>query len=373
MIRRIVSWFETHKALSILLVVASLALVLYPRFNRNDIGIIKDFSGLKPGEFSPDTYNYMNFVGYFRHTMPLDSVGIPFNFRPLTPYLSSLLPYDAFTSINIINLISLILSVICIFFIVKKYSFSFGYCIIGCLLFIYSFPFFYYGAVGNVDSPAIFMTCLIVMTILYKKYSLLPLLLLIAPFTKEGTMVIFPFLVLYAWQTGESKQERIKSAVFILLSVITFMIGYMYCRSTFSSGSSYLWKPNFTTIANNMIRPKSYLSLILTIGPVGVFALLQFWNDFKQRTSSTLTLPSPIHTVNVGRRKGEGIYLFFKNYSYTPLLASALFCFLLWIYTFVAAYVDGRYFWFAYPFIIPMAVKFLQENFALKREVRTSF
>ncbi len=344
LIGKLIDWFDSHKKISILLVFVCLALILFLRFNRNDIGIIKSFSGLKPGELSPDNHNYMNFTEYFRHKMPLDSVGAPFSFRPLTPYLASLLPYDSFTALNIINLIVLFLSVICIFFILKKYSFSFGFCIAGCLLYILSFPLFYYGAVGNIDSPAIFMTCLIVLATVYKKYLLLPLLLLVAPFTKEGTMVVFPFIMLYVWQTSTTKRERLINGGLVLLSVATFLLGYMYCRLEFSSVSNYLWTPNFRTIYENAVRPKSYLSFILTFGLVGVLAWLEFRLDLKRNSSS----------------KPRNIYLFFKTYSYTPLLVSIITSFLFWIYTFVAAYVDGRYFWFAYPFMIPMAVKYIQ-------------
>ena len=85
LVPRVIHWFETHRLLSILLVITSLALVLSLRFNRNDVGIIKSFSGLKAGELSPDTHNYLNFVEYFKHNMSLDSVSAPFSFRPLTP------------------------------------------------------------------------------------------------------------------------------------------------------------------------------------------------------------------------------------------------------------------------------------------------
>ncbi len=352
-IPRVVQWFETHRKISIIIVFASLAIVLYPRFNRNDIGLIKPFVGLSEGEISPDVHNYINFTEYFRHTMPLDSVGPPFSFRPLAPYLASLLPHSPMTDINIINTISLFLTVICIYLILKRYSFSFGFCILGGLLFVWSFPVFYYGAVGYIDTPAIFMTALIVLTTVYKKYYLLPLLLLIAPFTKEGTMVVFPFIVLYVWQQGGTKQEGISNSIFILLSVATFYIGYMYCRSTFSSASNYLWKPNLSTISLNMVRPKSYLSFLLTFGPVGVLALLQFWKDMKLITSLKVRI----------------LYDFFRNYQYTPNLSGIIFSLLLWIYTFVAAYVDGRYFWFAYPFMIPMAVRYLHDKYALHTKV----
>lgn len=350
LIPRMIHWFETHRKISILLVFVSLTLVLYPRFNRQDIGIIKSFAGLKPGVFPPDTYQYMNFVEYFRHTMPIDSIGPPFSFRPAAPYLASLLPYDSLTGIDIVNVISLFLAVICIFYILKKYSFSFGFCIAGCLLFIFSFPVFYYGAVGYIDSPAIFMVCLILAATVYKKYYLLPLLLLIAPFTKEGTMVVFPFIILYALQVSDPKREKIINCGLILLSIGAFLLGYMYCRSEFSHVSNYLWKPNFTTIGENMVRPKSYLSFIMTFGVVGILALLQFVNDGKKNFFS----------------EKKNIIVFFKNYPYLPLVAGIVISFMLWIYTFVAAYVDGRYFWFAYPFMIPMAVAFIRERYHLK-------
>src|SRR5437016_9425341 len=155
MIRNIIHWFETHRTLSVLLVLANLALVLYPRFNRHELAIIRPLVGLHEGEVSCDVQAYMNFTEYFRHSMPLDSTSIPYSYRPMVPYLASLLPLDPLLGIISINILSVLIAAISIYFILKKDGASFGAAIAGCLLWVISFPVFYYTSSGNIDAAVV--------------------------------------------------------------------------------------------------------------------------------------------------------------------------------------------------------------------------
>ncbi len=345
----IIRWFDTHRKLSLVVVLAAACVVLYPRFNRNDIAIIRPFVGLKPGEVSPDIQNYMNFADYFKHTMPLNSVSIPYSYRPLVPFLASLMPTDSLLGLIIVNIFSLLLSVISIFFILKKLEYPYGFRIAGCLLYIISFPVLYYVSSGYLDSTALLIIFLVVLATVYKKYLALPAIFLIGALVKEAIIVALPFMLLYFYQ--QRKAEKRYTMKFLIvggLSVALYLASYYYARSTFGTASNYIWSPGISSIVQNIGRPKTYLSFILSFGVAGFFAALQFFSDFRKFSEG-------------GK---NSIIVFLKQYAYAPYLAGILASLLLCGYAFLAAYADGRFIWTAYPFMIPLAVKYFHQRYS---------
>jgi hypothetical protein len=335
-IPRVIHWFETHRVLSIIVLAASIVLVLYPRFNRHDIAIIRPFVGLQEGEVSPDIQNYINFTEYFKHKLPLDSVGVPYNYRPALPFVASLLPTDSLLGMIIVNIAALCLSTVSIFLVLQKERFSFGWCIAGCLLYIISFPVFYYVSSGYLDSSALLIICLIVLATVYRNYLLLPLLFLIGALVKEVVIVTLPFVLIFMYQ--DSEKSLSKKYGLLLLSVGCYVAGYFYARSTFATISNFMWSPGVSLMMENLRRPKTYLSFLISFGIVGILGMLQLASDIKNTSGSVIAFLC----------HRDAPYFF-------GLFASLALC----VYAVVAAYADGRFIWTAYPFMIPLALRYL--------------
>jgi len=130
----------------ILILVSSLTLVCLPRFNRNDF-LLQKYVGSE----SIDAEQYILLTQYFQGQDVEAKLDAPFTYRPLVPFIASLLPLNAKTAINIINLFSLIIAVIFLFKLLQILGINFRLNIIGCCLFIFSFPVFYYGTIQYLD------------------------------------------------------------------------------------------------------------------------------------------------------------------------------------------------------------------------------
>jgi hypothetical protein len=324
--------------------------MIFPRFNGNDIALIRPFVGLEQGVLSPDVQNYVNFTEYFKGTLPIDSVEKPFSYRPAVPFLASLLPTDSLLGIVIVNVFAAVISILCVFLLLKYHGFEFGFRIIGCLLFTISFPLMYYSSAGYIDTSAICVICAIVTVTVSKRCYYLPLLFIVGALVKEVTIISMPFVLLHMY--SYNKGSKVAQIVLIVgLSLLVYAVTSYIVRGNFGVGSNYLWKPTMLSIQENLARPKTYLSFLLTFGAVGLFGVIQFIRDIRSRTPAT--------------RLQE----FFRSYQYTPHIVGVLSSFALSIFAVISAYADGRFFWTAYPFLIPPAVTFLRykwQNLASK-------
>ncbi len=326
--KKILSYFAANRIVSVLILVSALALMIYPRFNRNDIPLVQAFSGLGKGEFSIDQKNYMLFAEYFRGNAQLSEVAVPYSYRPLAPFLVAAFPFPTGLSFTIFNIIVLIISSVIVFLVLRKLLFAFGYAVTGSLLFIVAFPLLYYSCMGNIDPMSIMFIAAIVLCRLYKKDFLLPLLFFFAALAKETTIIAFGYLAMYALTERENRRTYL---FYLALSFVTYIAAVYYARVTFGTSSGYSWLPAIKTIMENLPRPKTYLSFIISFGFPGVLTLFYLFRNYKN---------------DLWEHK-------------KPLLMGFLGAMALWGYSFIAAYSDGRFVWAAYPFMVPLAVRYL--------------
>lgn len=343
---------SNKKILLMLLLFVSIPLILFPRFDMQDIPLIRPFVGLHNGELSPDQRNYINFVEYFRNNMPLDSCHAPYSFRPAVPFTASLLDFKPMTSINIINSISIILSVIFIWLTLKALNFSYEMKILGSLLFVVSFPTFYYSTTGYVDATATMLIFAAVYFRIKQQDLILIPVMIISALTKETSIIVFPFLFIHLFFDSENSNAKFnckaifksllipsdkfkrRSYLLIWLAFISFIAALILSRKFFGgygSGSGYLWLPSYEHMMDNVFRVKTYLSLVLALGIPGLFAFLSM--------------------IYLKKIRLDSIYLSFIIGMLTSLL--------LWVYSYFSAYSDGRFIWTAYPFMIPLGLKFI--------------
>ena len=329
LLNKVFQFFDKHKALSLVFVLILLALILYPRFNMQDIAIIRPFTGVQPGQMTPDQQNYFYFTEYFKGKAELDKVWPPFSYRPLMPFFASLLPTDSMLGMSIINVFANILTLLLIYLILKKLGFAFSLRIIGLILYILSFPLLYYGSSSFLEPTSNLFIYLIVYLVVSNRTLLLPFAFILASLTKEVTIIALPFAIIYLWMKNRNNKNELRKSMLILtLSFILFIATNLFIRSVFATNNLYIWTPSSNTAMENLRRAKTYLSFILGFGLPGLFATV-FLITNKSKIKSKEILPW-----------------------FTGMISALLLAF----YSIIAAYSDGRFIWTGYPFMIVLSI-----------------
>lgn len=317
---------KVQKALIIGLIM-TLALVAIQRFDRQDTWLIHRFVG-KTASGEPslgDSIHYVNYVRFFREQADILSVTFPFVYRPVTPYLASLLPFkDPMTALNVINLICLYLVLAVLWRWLRRLGFSFSYTLLGGFLYAVSFPVFYYGTDGCVDPAGLLLLALGVFSVYSGKWGWLFPILMIGGLTKETAILAIPVFVAYRMMHGKR---------WLLLAaglLVAFFVPFVLIRYLLWDVGHYSWAPSVSIVMRNM-RWRAVLSLLLTFGIPGLLSLrlLLRYADYRDIC--------PPHVV-------------------LPLTAGAIFTFGLVIYSFVAAFTDGRFMWPMTIFAMPTAL-----------------
>jgi len=322
---------EKNKPVVFAFLFFSLILVCIPRFDRADYGFIKNFTGKEElYEGLPyDILIYKNYIGFFRSENYSEQVMPPYTYRILIPFLASKLPFDPLTSLNLLNLFFLQLGLIALFLTLKKLNLNFQLCVIGCMMYIFSFPVFYYATSGYIDGSLIGLISIGVYLIVSEKFFWLMLLILIGALANEKIIILFPFLISFII----TKKFTTKKIIEIILcsGVIYFITTIILRKFTISNSHQYIWFPGTDFILQNIYRPKTYLSFILTFGIPGLLAVVSFLKFSKE-------------TI----RK----YLYFYAGCVTSIA--------LYIYSIFAAWSDGRTVWTIYPFAIPVSILYIR-------------
>lgn len=324
-------FIEEHKVFIFFILFVSLTLVCIPRFDRADYGIIKKFVG------SEDLYEglpidiliYKNYVEYFRGEKNEESVMPPYSYRVLVPFLASKLPFQPLTSINLVNLFFLYIGLISIYLTLCILKLNYLLSITGCILFIFSFPAFYYGTSGYIDATFVGLLSAIVYFILSKKYFLLMPIIIVTSLANEKAIILFPFLVSFLF----AEEKNLRKKIIIITSALTiyFLTSYLLRSFTPSNLQTYYWIPESKYILQNIFRPKTYLSFALTFGIPGIMTILSMFFFSADKIKSIL-------------------------YFYIGSLTSII----LYLYSIISAWSDGRTLWTMYPFAIPVSVLLIE-------------
>lgn len=206
----------------------------------------------------------------------------PFGYRILTPYLASLLPWDAITNFTIVTLTSLSFASGAILLYAKKLGTPKLNIIFIFVLWATSYPFIYYGTTFvRADSPIFF---LIALTILLSKYhtSAIVLLVLLAIGTlfHEMVMVVIPMLWLdrlFLGSLSGGKKYNYRQLLLITFGTLSFyMITKIIIPTNPNTSMSYLNSPiaMFTHILDYTGGSiKHILRIYASFGPVMLFSI----------------------------------------------------------------------------------------------------
>jgi hypothetical protein len=310
-------------------VVVSLAVVAFPRFDRQDIGFIKDYTGKVDGHSSfGDAVYYMNYVDFFRGKCDIGSVDLPFRYRPLIPFMASVLPIESpITAIDVLNLLALYATLLVLYLLLRHLGFSFELAMTGCLLYSVSFPVFYLSTTGYLEACSMFSIALGSYCIFREKWFLVALLIAAGTLVKEVVVLLVPvaFVYLLAKRIGIGKTLAL-SAIFSA----AFFIPTAIIKSVFRESGDFYWIPNVQTLLDNL-RPRAVASILMSFGLPGIGAIV-FLLGF--------------------RRFSKGIDLG----SLLPLLSGLLVTLMLLVFAMVTAYADGRFAWPSTIFTIPLTL-----------------
>lgn len=314
---------------NLILLLILLYIIALPRFNWRDLPQpLNQFVGEKPF----DVFQYEKYVEFFRgNKIVANKLEGPFSYRPLVPLLASVLPFKPNTSINLINLIFLTVGVIYLLKLLKLFGFTENLSIIGALMFILSFPLFYYATSGYIDGSLIGILTVSTYYLFADKYFLFIITFVLGIPVKETIIILLP---VYLVQFSFKDKSRIK-LLKVVLPIVLYLVVIVLIRKFAPHKESYVWKPSIDILLYNLIRVKTYLSFILTFGIPGFLA-------------AYLIVTKKLQMIK-------------KEISY-PLLTGFLFSFLLWLYSLFAAYSDGRQLWTSYVFSIPLALFVIQHR-----------
>jgi len=236
----------------------------------------------------------------------------PFGYRILTPFLASLLPWDALTNFMIVSLTCLSLTTGFIFLYFNKLNASSNTTFLSSVLllifWVTSFPFVYYGTVFiRADAPLFLM---IAVTILLSHYRTSPFILLIllavSTLFHEMIMIVLPALWLDKYFAGTLTGGSKYSYKQLLLISGGTILSYIVTRLTIPTNTSevlhYLNVQSPMEMINHVLNYstgfiKHILRIYASYGPILLYSLAYVLFSRQKRPDSIVFISLLLITV----------------------------------------------------------------------------
>lgn len=333
---KLTKWLGENKRVALLLLAVLPILVELPM-------VISPQSFLKPIKrpgnevsiYPIDTEMYANYVQYFRGLKQKgDGISVPYTYRPLAPLLASFLPISNPTySLIILNLLALYASMFLLFSITKVLEFDFGNGILAAILYIVSFPVFFFSSLGLVDALCLFYIILGIWAILKEKHWLYFLSLIFGIYAKESILVLLPFALIHFYQKYCWSNKFLNLSI---LSIILISLNFYIIRNYFAFNTSFYWSIELDAFWANLFRKGTNIGSLLSFGIVGVLSAIFISSKLKKLKNEYLCL--------------------------LPWIAGFATAIGLYVYAYFSAFADGRFIWYIYPFAIPITLFYLAEQ-----------
>ena len=307
--------------------IAALLVVTSIRFNQRDFGPLGSVTGTGVDGNLGDAALYIRYVEALRGTV--DSLPpAPFRYRPLTPLLAAPLPFEPMTAINVVNVVALLAGTWAMWILLRRLGATEQLAYAGCLMFVVSFPTFYYGTIGYVDPLAITLMIAAMAAVVAGRDVVVGVIVVLAALSRESTVIVVVVAIAWIATTGRPRRELVRWG---LAWSVGFLATVALIRIGLQGSGTNVWEPSLDLALTNARRPRTWLSAALTLGvPV---ALVVAKSPYLGRLDRRLLL-----VFGLG-----------------GALSVALFA-----YALTAAYSDGRFLWPIYVFSVPMAVLLLQ-------------
>lgn len=311
----------------------ALVLVCLPRFNRHDLGLELTPSQQSAAEVLGDADEYIALVEYFRSGATGPGLRAPFAQRILAPWLASRLPFEPMTSLNIVNLAALLAAMVLLDLSLGATGATNRGRWLGVGLFVFSFATFYYGTIGFVDPVLIGWLAAAQFCLVSNRYAWLMLILFLGGMTRETMLIFVPVLAVDVWFVRQTRPRKI---VWVAAGFLAVVLGIAVARQVSPVTSDGLVAgPTLERLMSNVVRPRAWLSLLLTLGLAGALAL---WG-LAMVAAGRWTLPRRLLPMVAGFAGGLALF------------GVAM----------LTAYADGRFAWTTVVFTIPLAVWTLED------------
>lgn len=231
------------------------------------------------------------------------------------------------TAINLVNTFALLGTLVFLLLILRRSGVDPAGEWLGGLLFVLSFPAFYYSTIGYVDPGGLFFIAMGTWLTIRKKWTAALCCAIVGVLAKESAFVLVAVLSAGAWARGRSRKQVVLLSVTCLLALVVVSAAVREMAPGVRYAS--IWIPSVDAFADNAARPRAWLSGALTVG-----------------------IPGLILLVNAIRRKLPTAPATLLPLFWAGLAASGA----MWLFAFTSAYVDGRTLWPSVMFSIPLAV-----------------
>jgi hypothetical protein len=317
---------RTRTLLEWLVICAGVLLVMAPRFD--GVGLERSLAGqtMAPEERSFDQAQYVEMVERYRGKAPSLELRPAYSYRPLVPWIASRLPFRPSTALNVLNVLALCGAAAFVLRTLRLYVASSRLVWLGTLLFVWSFPVFWYGPDGMTDPAAILVVAAGLYFLLRGHSAAFVVALGIGALIKEATIILLPVALAHvALRPPRSPRDF----VFLLLGVVSFTVGSVVGRVLSPLNGDYLYWFGWQLSAN-LWRTRAYLSFLLTLGVQGAIAIA--------------VLPTLV------RRYRDHVAV------WGPLTVGLAASVTLFVIAMFIAYADGRFVWLSQPFTTPLAM-----------------
>lgn len=239
------------------------------------------------------------------------------------PGMASLAPW------HLDHLVALLGSMLLLSAILGHLAFTTPYRLLGCGLMGIAFPTYYYGALSCRDPWLLFIITLGVYAIITMRWWAVAAIVVVGVLVEESAPVILvPAALGQLYFAAGFPMRRVRVVVGAAAIALGVTLALRFV-SPWERATVEL--PSLDILMANMTLWRAWLSVALTFGLPGLLALralrgLQCRDTFMLR-------------------------------SYGGLLVGFLACLLVFGYSLTAVPLDGRMLWFAYPFIIPLALR----------------
>ena len=283
-------------------------------------------------QHTPDSPQYVELARYFRGDTERDRLAAPYAYRVLTPFFAAQLPMrDVSINLALINVLCTVLAYLTFARYLARLLPSRTDVNVGMLLLTVSFPTFAYSS-RVLSDPAGFLALVTATILLLDECRwAFSVTLTLGTLARDSVILMVAVFLLHRAMEGISAPEKrhwLTPTLAILPPIVTFFA----VRAYFSDLPDRTGAPSLHQLWRNLESPLRCASVLLTIGPPTLL-LLAGWR--RKGLSFAADLPAPEKRL---------------------LLVITALGLVFGLYSLGAFVVGGRYFWPAYPGLIPLAV-----------------